>query len=87
MSQYIETMDGDGRICPYCGYNYQVESENYSNYVRIEECDECGKKFYSYDSFSVTHYAIPNCELNGLEHSYKDGSYCLICGKYKGNNL
>ena len=90
MSQYIETIDDNNRICPYCGYSYQVEAENYSEDVRVEECDECGKKFYAQDDFTVTHYAVPDCILNGEQHKYnpnKKGGYykfCSVCDKYEG---
>jgi len=75
------------RICPYCGYKYQVETEDISQIRRIEECEECGKKFYSYDEIEFTHYATPDCELNGEKHKWIQSSKynwyweCKICGK------
>lgn len=81
-----ETMDDCLRICPYCENSYQVESEDYSEDAREEECDHCGKKYYACDSFLVTHYAVPDCELNGEKHRWAyDGNFnlqmCTRCGK------
>ena len=88
LSNYEEKMDDCNRICPYCGYSYQVESEDYSEDTREEECSECSKKFYSRENFSVTHYAIPDCEINGDVHNWEPvktssghHDFCSICGK------
>ena len=66
-----QTCDDSNRECPYCGHSYQPESEDYSNDTREEECSECGKKYIAHDSFSVTHYATPDCELNGEQHDWQ----------------
>ena len=89
MSRYINTMNGDNVECPYCGYTYQPEAENYSEDERPKECDECGKQYRLYQSFSVTHCAEPDCGLNGEQHDYqpiklRDGGehpFCTVCGK------
>jgi len=88
MPEYQETWDDINRICPYCKHSYQVESEDYTEDTYEEECEECGKKFYSYDSFSVTHYANPDCELNGEDHKWESKScgngfhdFCSVCDK------
>ena len=88
MSKYEEMLDKCNRICPYCGESYQVESEDYSEDPREEECDECGKKYYGYESFSIYCHAKPDCELNGDKHDWKplqvtDGyhDFCYVCGK------
>ena len=65
------TINDDGRECPYCGYKYQPESEDYSEFDRVEECDECGKKYHAHDVFSVSHWAKPDCELNGEQHDWQ----------------
>ena len=89
MSKYEETWDNCDRVCPYCAHRYQVEAENYSEDVREEDCDECGKKFYGYESFSVSHYSKPDCELNGDEHKWeptpisggRSHDFCSVCGE------
>jgi predicted Zn finger-like uncharacterized protein len=43
------------RICPYCGYSYQVESEDIGEQVREEECGECGETFEFWAEISVDH--------------------------------
>ncbi len=90
MGKYEDTMDDTDMICPYCGYKYQVESEDYSEDCRIEECDECGKKYHAYDNFSVSHHAKPDCGLNETEHDWQpqtitEGThdFCNICNKCK----
>ena len=86
MSKFEEQMDDCNRICPYCGHVYRVEAEDYDEDPRIEECEECGKKFMAYECFSVTHYAVPDCELNGLRHVFEGKEnhnfrICKVCGK------
>ena len=84
-----QTFDDSERKCPYCGEAYQPESEDYSEDRRIEECNECGKNYYAHDSFSVTHYATPDCELNGEQHAWEPRSltggkthpFCSKCDK------
>ena len=88
MSAFDETVHDCNRICPYCGHEYQVEAEDYSEDEREEECDECGKQFVAYDSFSVSCYAKPDCELNGDSHKFKIHEnplfgHCEVCGKCK----
>lgn len=87
--EFDETYDDANRACPYCGHEYQPESEDYTDEPRAEECDECGKSFYARDDFSVTHIATPDCELNGETHDWqpvqlRDGTrhpFCTTCGK------
>ena len=88
MSQYQETIDSSNRICPYCEEKYQVEAEDYSENPTVEECEYCGKKFHSHDSFSVDHHADPDCELNGENHKWepvriREGhhDFCSVCDK------
>lgn len=83
---YEETMDSCNRICPYCGCSYQVESEDYSEDTREEECEECGKKYHSSDMFSVDHFARPDCVLNGDDHKWEPlpitgghHDFCSVC--------
>ena len=79
--------DDNDAICPYCGHRYQVEAEDYDEDGRQETCDECGKKYWLHQSFSVTHHTQPDCWLNGDEHQYervdlKNGlsaDFCKIC--------
>lgn len=47
------------RICPYCGDSYQPEACEYSEDCRGMICFQCGKAYMAYDSFEVTHYAVP----------------------------
>ena len=88
MPKYEETWDVCNRICPYCGESYQVESEDYSEDTHEEECDDCGKKYYGHENFSVSCIAKPDCVLNGDDHIWepipvKGGThdFCSICGE------
>ena len=88
MSMYEETESNDKRECPYCGNREEVEPEEYSEDERIEECDACGKKYFACESYSVTHCAMPDCELNGGKHEWHHpcNSFwkeCRVCEKYK----
>ncbi len=76
--------------CPYCGYEYQPEAEDYDEEEQVDTCVECGAKFYVHQVFSVDHVMTPNCELNGKQHDYQMVSvgghkypFCAICGKCK----
>lgn len=86
IEKYQETLD-DNRICPYCLHSCQVEAEDYSEETSEEECGSCGKKYYSHNVFSVTHYAHADCELNGEVHKWepvkcRNGfhDFCSVCG-------
>lgn len=70
MPRYKEKRRDDCRECPYCGYTYQVECEDYSEDLREEECSECGKKYWASESICVTHFASPDCTVNGQEHDW-----------------
>jgi len=83
---YEEQFDDCNSICPYCKYSYQVECEDYSEDGEVVECEECCKKYYLHQSFSVTHYSKPDCKLNGEEHQYQrvectngPANFCKIC--------
>lgn len=82
--EYSQTSDECYRICPYCKTKYQPEGSDYSDHVRVEECGSCGKKYHAHDVFTVTHYATPDCELNGQQHIWKHsrvfGTHCVTCG-------
>jgi hypothetical protein len=89
MSEFDDTANDDVVECPYCGHTYQPESEDYDEDQREECCQECGKKYYLNQSFSVTHHTVPDCTLNGMEHNYeivnlnngKQHPFCTVCGK------
>ena len=91
MPKFPEHMDGEEVICPYCKHSYQPESEDFTEDAWEQECEECGKFFYTHQSFIVYHHAIPDCELNGQVHDYqlvnlRDGKshpFCTVCGKCK----
>lgn len=85
------TSDSDDGVvrCPYCKHEYQPEAENYSEDTRQDECSECGKKFWLYQDFTVTHVVKPDCELNGQPHKW-DGVHgrpgyesCDVCDKWR----
>ena len=88
MSKYDEEVDNCNVICPYCKSEYQPEPENYSDDTMEERCDNCGKSYYHYDDFSVSHNTRPDCELNNEQHVWesitlKSGikhDFCDICG-------
>jgi len=74
------------RTCPYCGQSYQPEAGDFHDDSREEECGGCGKKYWAYDSFSVTHYAVPSCGLNGEDHDMvvpigSPYAFCSKCGR------
>ena len=89
MSDFDDTAHDDKMECPYCGHSYQPESEDYSEDEICEECEECGKHYFSYQSFNVTHFARPDCVLNSVSHNYepvtlrngKTYKFCSVCGK------
>ena len=88
MSEFTDEIDGCDVICPYCGNKYQREGEDYDQDSRVEECEECGKKYRTHDSFSVEHHTEPDCTLNGEDHQYEksDGHeawFCEVCGDCK----
>ena len=75
-----------GAICPYCGHENHVEAEDFSESEREDYCESCEMKFLIYQSFSVTNNTIPDCKLNGEDHSFKgrDGrEICINCGRLK----
>ncbi len=87
MSEYEEQTDYNKVICPYCGYSYQCEGEDYCEDGRDEECGECGKSFHMSTYFSVSHTTSPDCELNGAKHKWepiklrngRTHDFCSIC--------
>ena len=62
MSEPESQIDDCNIICPYCRHEYQPESSDYSEDVRDEECEECGKIFSVWQGFSVTHHTAPKKE-------------------------
>jgi len=89
MSEFSDTMNDDVLECPYCKHSYQPEAGDYDEGERQEECEDCGKIYHLHQSFSVTHHAQPDCELNGGTHNYqpielRDGKshpFCTVCEK------
>lgn len=89
MSKYEDQTDSNDVICPYCKYEYQPESEDFSEDPRAEVCEECGMVYDVHQSFTVSHQTSPDCELNGKEHKWemiklKSGSeheFCTVCDK------
>ena len=55
-------VDPNDAICPYCGASYQVESEDYDEFDREEECAECGKTYIMNQYFDVTTHTRPKQE-------------------------
>lgn len=88
MSTYRDTCDDSEVECPYCGYKYQPEPEGFDEDERPEECEECGKTYHLHQSFSVTHFARPDCEANDSNHDYqpvelrsgRTHGFCTACG-------
>lgn len=89
MSKYDEQLDDNNAICPYCKHSWQVEAEDYDEEEREEECVECGKRYWLHDSFSVTHYTRPDCEINGGDHKWElmtfsgggQAFFCATCNE------
>ena len=88
-SRYEDQSDDNNSICPYCKETFQDESEDYSEDTQEIECEGCGLKYLLYQSFSVTHHTIPDCELNGAEHQFErvklnngeEADFCCVCYK------
>ena len=83
ITQYEETSDDDNRVCPYCQHSHHIECQDYNEEERVDECEECGKKFHVSEVYSVTHHARPDCELNGEEHIFVNAisSIYFFCKK------
>lgn len=88
MNEFDETMDSTNRICPYCEHEYQPEGEDFSEDSRVEECEGCGKNYHAFDSITVDHHAVPDCDLNDQDHDYlvrnvdgKNVPFCKVCGE------
>ena len=63
----------DNMVCPYCGYAWEVESEDYDSYIdreEIEECGECGMKFIASASCYVYFSTEPVEDIAKSEQSY-----------------
>ena len=93
MSDYSDEYDDCNAVCPYCGDTYQVEGESYSEDDTDITCDECGKRYYLRQDFSVTHVSTPDCTLNGEQHKWRpinitSGShdFCSVCDKCRGHD-
>lgn len=74
--------------CPYCGSKHQLEGEDFSEDRVIEECDDCGKKFFRYSTIRTDVRCEPDCGLNGQEHAdHPDGDgyrSCSTCDAFLG---
>ena len=89
MTEYQQIINPYSQVCPYCHNSSQVKVEDCSEAPRIDECDQCGKKYRAYEMFSVNHYSGPDCELNNQEHQWEpiqlnnisSHDFCSICGK------
>lgn len=89
MTTFTETINDNEVECPYCHNTYQPEASDYTEETHIEECEECGKKYYTHQIYSVYHKTQPDCELNGGEHNYQmipigsgmSHPFCTICDK------
>lgn len=46
-------------ICPYCGYAYQAEAQDFQDRERKELCGQCERTYLLYDDVTVTHYTRP----------------------------
>jgi len=95
-AKYTDKVDSCNAVCPYCGDSWQVESEDYlmEDDERDVECDGCGKKFYLSQNYSIDHHSTPDCELNGMKHTWepvklnngKVHDFCSVCDKCKPYN-
>lgn len=55
-----EQTDSSNAICPYCGHQYQVDTEAYRDEEgEAETCDKCGNQFWRATEFDVTHRCSP----------------------------
>ncbi len=90
-SRFEVVYDDNNAVCPYCKSSWQVESEDYlpDGEKRKVECDDCGKRFYLSQSYSIDHHSSPDCELNGEPHrwvpikirGYETHDFCSVCDK------
>ena len=91
MAKYAYEFHDTDSVCPYCGHGYQVECEDYDEEEREVECDECGKKYWMQQSYSVTTFTSPSCSLNDTAHVWEmknlgNGTrheFCTICDACK----
>jgi|GEM_PF-1897089 len=88
-SKYQDKYDNNNVICPYCGFSYEPECGDYSDYERPEQCEKCRMNFYVQQIFEVSHQTKPDCSLNNKNHNWvevnlRNGSkhdFCSICDK------
>ena len=45
-------------VCPHCGYQRPAESEDNSEDVFDDECEECGKEFVHWAQISISYVSI-----------------------------
>ena len=91
IAKYGDQCDSNDSICPYCGDRYQVETEDYSEDMQEKTCDNCGKRYWLNQEFSVDHHTRADCELNDGKHIFervtlqngKEADFCVICDKYQ----
>lgn len=57
--------------CPYCEAEQHTKGENYSEEARIEECGECGMRFWQNEVFTTEYATSGDCKLNDLEHDWE----------------
>jgi len=89
MFKFEYIYNDDAVECPYCGFTYQPEKEDYSEDLRSEECAACSKNYYLRQSFFGTHETSPDCGLNSEPHDYQPmplsngltAPFCTVCGK------
>ena len=67
--------DEECAICPRCRHRLQVENEDYDESPRVEECEGCGYKYRTWQTFSVTTHTEPDCALNDVAHAWIEGSH------------
>jgi len=82
----------DNITCPYCGdidYDSQESGLDYDGASMECECDNCNKWFYVSKCITIDYRAKGLCEMNSVEHNWKEfdtgkckGKICLTCDKH-----
>ena len=68
--------------CPYCGYENEIDYEEYQDMGDfIRECDNCGKVFNVHPEVSI-YFDTSECQCQGVDHEWElSETYPRCCSK------
>jgi hypothetical protein len=88
MSEFTDEIDSSVVICPYCKDEYEPEGEDFNEESRIEECGNCGSKYYLNQQVTYDNCTQLDCEINGDSHKWESSElsngnhdFCSVCDK------